>query len=92
MTCKVCQRLIFELVDGDLPASKEAQVLAHVRACPACGAFLDEERERMRALPAALERAALSGKLPATAVERLGRHLQPAAKKRPGAQAKRPLS
>lgn len=58
MTCQVCQRLIFELVDGALTASKEARVLAHAQECPACGRFLEAELARLSALPGLLNAAA----------------------------------
>lgn len=58
MTCQVCQRFIFELVDGALTASKEARVLAHTRECAACGRFLEAELARLSALPGLLNAAA----------------------------------
>ena len=80
MTCNVCRRLIFELVDGALRASKEEQVLAHARTCQACGKFLEAERARVNSLPQTLDCAALGGKLPPAAVERFLRHMDAPAK------------
>lgn len=50
MTCEHCRDLLSELLEGDLPASAEAQAREHLARCPECARELAE----LRALVAAL--------------------------------------
>ena len=71
MKCKDCQLACYDLIDRSLSTSAEAEVMAHVRGCPQCRAFLEAEGRRMRVWPRLLGVAAKGMSLPPDASERV---------------------
>ena len=44
MTCGVPFEDLMALLDGELPDGRAAELLEHVRTCPACRAVVDSQR------------------------------------------------
>ncbi len=72
ISCSEVLARLSDYVDGELSASDQARVEAHLRGCDACARFGGEFRSTIRALRAHLARG---GELPATVREALRRAL-----------------
>ncbi len=56
MNCKLCQKFLFEYLDGALPPKKERKILDHLSGCADCSAFIEQEKVISPHLKRALER------------------------------------
>ena len=48
ITCRELADLLFDLVCGELPPERTAQVHQHLRRCPGCVAFVESYRSMIR--------------------------------------------
>ena len=60
MNCKLCQKFLFEYLDGVLPPKKERKILDHLSGCADCSAFIEREKVISPHIKRALERYSYS--------------------------------